>query len=221
LLSSRAALADTKQRVDRILRIVPAPAPVEASTDAADDERLVAALKQREAHAFETLIRRHGAHLRRVLTRVLGTHDTEHADVMQEVAMSAWQGIGSLTDARALKAWLTQIAVFTARGVIRRRRRGRWLALLGEIPDRPLPWAGPDLQEAARAVYAIFDRMPVDERIPFALRMLDGLDLEATAQACGMSLATVRRRLVRAERRFQKLARGHEVLEPWLREGQP
>lgn len=207
--------------MDRILRIVPAPAPVEASTDAADDERLVAALKQRQPQAFETLIHRHGAHLRRVLTRVLGAHDTEQADVMQEVAMSAWQGIGSLTDARALKAWLTQIAVFTARGVIRRRRRGRWLALLGEVPDRPLPWAGPDLQEAARAVYAIFDRMPVDERIPFALRMLDGLDLEATAQACGMSLATVRRRLVRAERRFQKLARGHEVLEPWLREGQP
>ena len=206
--------------MDRILRIVPPPPLADEGGDVADDQRLVAALKQRQPGSFDELIRRHGAHLRRVLTRVLGAHDTEHADVMQEVAMSAWQGIGSLTDARALKAWLTQIAVFTARGVIRRRRRGRWLALLGELPDRPLPWAGPDLQEAARAVYAIFDRMPVDERIPFALRMLDGLDLEATAQACGMSLATVRRRLVRAERRFQKLARRHEVLEPWLREGQ-
>jgi len=206
--------------VDRILRIVPPPAPVDGGADAADDERLVAALKQPQPGANDEVIRRHGAHLRRVLTRVLGAYDTEQADVMQEVAMSAWQGIGSLTDARALKAWLTQIAVFTARGMIRRRRRGRWLALLGEIPDRPLPWATPDLQEAARAVYAIFDRMPVDERIPFALRMLDGIDLEATAQACGMSLATVRRRLVRAERRFKKLAHQHEVLEPWLQEAQ-
>ena len=91
--------------------------------------------------------------------------------------------------------------------------------MLGEVPDRALPWAGPDLQEAARAVYRIFDRMPVDERIPFALRMLEGLDLEATAAACGMSLATVRRRLVRAERRFFKMARGQEILGPWLKEG--
>lgn len=204
--------------MDRILRIVPPPPPVDLAAETAVDERLVAALKMRQPGAFDVLMRRHGSHLRRVLTRVLGAHDTETADVMQEVAMSAWQGIGGLTDARALKAWLTQIAVFTARGVIRRRRRSRWLSVLGELPDRPLPWAGAELQEAARAVYAIFDRMPADERIPFALRMLEGLDLEATAAACGMSLATVRRRLVKAERRFQKLARRHEVLEPWLRQ---
>jgi hypothetical protein len=34
-----------------------------------------------------------------------------------------------------------------------------------------------------------------------------------------MSLATVRRRLVRAERRFFKLARQYEALAPWLESG--
>jgi RNA polymerase sigma-70 factor (ECF subfamily) len=203
-----------------MLRIVPPPPPPPDAAEAlADDERLVAALKARQPEALDTLLERHGSHLRRVLARVLGAHDTEAADVMQEVTMSAWQSIGSLTEARALKAWLTQIAVFTARGLIRRRHRSRWLSLFSEVPERALPWARPDLQEAARAVYAIFDRMPVDERLPFALRMLDGLELDATAAACGMSLATVRRRLAKAERRFFKLARQHEVLEPWLKEG--
>ena len=79
--------------------------------------------------------------------------------------------------------------------------------------------AGADLQEAAGCVYRIFDRMPVDERLPFALRMLEGLDLDATAAACGMSVATVRRRLVKAERRFFKMARQFEALRPWLEEG--
>ena len=203
--------------MDRLLRIVPPPA--DPAEDLADDERLVAALRARKPGALDALIRRHGGHLRRVLLRVLGANDSEISDVMQEVTVSAWQGIEGLAEARALKAWLTQIAVFTARAVIRRRQRGRWLSLLGEVPDRALPWAGPELQEAARAVYRIFDRMPVDERIPFALRMLEGLDLEATAAACGMSLATVRRRLVRAERRFFKMARGQEILGPWLKEG--
>ena len=77
-------------------------------------------------------------------------------------------------------------------------------------------WAGPEVEEAARCVYRIFDRMPVDERIPLSLRMIDGLDLDAIAGACDMSVATVRRRLVRAERRFFKLARQFEALWPWL-----
>jgi RNA polymerase sigma-70 factor (ECF subfamily) len=204
--------------VDRVLRLVPASSSPDGAREQADDARLVAALKAREAGAVEALLRRYGSHLRRVLTRVLGSDDTETPDVLQEVAVIAWQSIGRLSDPLALKAWLTQIAVFTARGLIRRRHRQRWLSFFEEVPERSVPWASPEMQEAARAVYRIFDRMPVDERIPFALRMLDGLELEATAEACGMSLATVRRRLVRAERRFQKMARQCDALVPWLDE---
>jgi RNA polymerase sigma-70 factor (ECF subfamily) len=116
----------------------------------------------------------------------------------------------------SLKAWLTRIAVFTARGAIRRRRRRRWLLFFADVPEQAAVWAGPELQDAAGAVYKIFARMPVDERIPYALRMLDGMDLEATAAACEMSVATVRRRLARAERRFFKLAGEYEALAPWL-----
>jgi RNA polymerase sigma-70 factor (ECF subfamily) len=48
--------------------------------------------------------------------------------------------------------------------------------------------------------------------------MLEGMDLEGNAQACGMSVATVRRRLARAERRFFRLAGQCEALAPWLAE---
>ena len=201
-----------------MLRLVPASPPADGARDQADDVRLVAALKAREAGAVEALLRRYGSHLRRVLPRVLGGDDTETPDVLQEVAVIAWQSIGRLSDPLALKAWLTQIAVFTARGLIRRRHRQRWLSFFEEVPDRSVPWASPEMQEAARAVFRIFDRMPVDERIPFALRMLEGLELEATAEACGRSLATVRRRLVRAERRFHKMARQCDALLPGLDE---
>jgi RNA polymerase sigma-70 factor (ECF subfamily) len=135
----------------------------------------------------------------------------------------AWERIDQLDDPRALKAWLTRIAVFTARKTIRRRRRRRWLTLFAEVPEpvdgASYSWAGPDLQEAARCVYRILQGMPVDERIPFSLRMLEDLDLDATARACGVSLSTVRRRLARAERRFFKAARRYEALGPWLERG--
>jgi RNA polymerase sigma-70 factor (ECF subfamily) len=182
----------------------------------ADDAKLVAGLRAGEDWAASALIERYGNHVRRVLIRILGTQGEEHLDVFQEVVSGAWAGIGRLNDAHALKPWLTQIAVFTARSALRSRKRGHWLSFFEELPEVEAAWAGPELREAARAVYEIFDRFPVDERIPFALRMLEDLDLEATASACGVSVATVRRRLTRAQRRFSKLAREYEVLRPWL-----
>ena len=135
--------------------------------------------------------------------------------------MRAWRGIEGLEDPRALKAWLARISVFTARGVIRGRRRRRWLSFVPELPDPEPAWAGSDLRDAARAVYSVLDRMAPDQRIPFALRTLEGMDLESTAAACGVSLSTARRRLAKAEKRFYVLAREYPALEPWVGGGDP
>lgn len=204
----------------RVLRIVPSPSPAASTTDLNDDVQLVGCLRAGTPRATSDLVERYGNHVRRVLFRVLGAEDSESGDLFQEVITHAWERIDQLADPRALKAWLTQIAVFTARKAIRRRRRRRWLSFFADVPEPTggamASWAGPDLQEAARCVYRILERIPVDERIPFSLRMLEDLDLEATARACGMSVATVRRRLVKAERRFFKMARQYEALGPWL-----
>lgn len=213
--------------VNRGLRIVPAavaeaPPTVDPAhpEDEMEDTQLVAALRAREPWAADALVRRFRDPVRRVLMRVLGGDDSEHGDLIQEVFTCVWQRIGNLKDPGALKPWLIRIAVFKARGAIRQRRRRRWLKFLDRVPEpEPSPgWAGSDIAEAARCVYRIFDSLPVDERIPYALRTVGGLDIEATADACGMSVATVRRRLVRAERRFFKLARQFEALGPWLEE---
>lgn len=195
--------------MERLLRAAPVESPD-------DDRELVAGLRRHEPWAPAALVERHGVHLRKVLIRVLGGGDSELGDAFQEVILHAWKGIGRLNDPLALKAWLTRIAIFTARKAIRRRRRNRWLLFFEHLPEPPMAWADAGLREAAAGVYRIFERMPVDERIPFALRMLEGMDLEATAAACGMSVATVRRRLQRAEQRFFKMARRFEALEPWL-----
>lgn len=189
--------------------------------DPAADARLAAGLARGEPWAASALCARHGAHVRRVLFRVLGKDDGEGGDLAQEVFVRAWRGIAKLRDPAALRPWLTHIAVFTARSEIRRRKRRRWLSLFAtatEVAEPAAPFASPDVREAAACVYRIFDRMPADERLPFALHFIDGLGLEETAAACGMSLGTVRRRLVRAERRFFKLAKDYEGLATWVAE---
>ncbi len=201
--------------MEGLLRIAPWTR-VAAEATAGDSERLVAGLRDKAPWATAALVDRYGEHVRRVLIRVLGTDDGEHRDLLQEVFARTLAGIHRLSSAGALKAWLTQIAVFTARDAIRKRRRRRWLSFVAQVPEPEPTWAGPELQEAARCVYRIFERMPVDERVPFALRMLHGLDLAETAAACSKSVGTVRRRLASAERRFHKLARQYDELAPWL-----
>jgi RNA polymerase sigma factor (sigma-70 family) len=51
-----------------------------------------------------------------------------------------------------------------------------------------------------RAVYAVIDRFPAAERVTLILRRFEQLSLEQIAEQMQTSLATVKRRLVRAER---------------------
>jgi RNA polymerase sigma-70 factor (ECF subfamily) len=65
----------------------------------------------------------------------------------------------------------------------------------------------------------VLDNMPDAERVVFALRYVDGMELSPIAVACEISLATVKRRLARAEQRFAAAARRDNVLRAWLEEG--
>ncbi len=181
-------------------------------------ERLVEGLRSGAAWAAGELVRTYGAHVQRVVTRILGFGDPDRDDVLQEVFVRAIAGIAGLSEPAALRAWLTTLTVYTAREQIRRRRRRRWLAFADRPPERddPTTSASEEIREAARCVYAVLDRMPEDERVPLALRALEGMELTELAVACDMSLSTLRRRLARAERRFVKLARDYEALKPWI-----
>jgi RNA polymerase sigma-70 factor (ECF subfamily) len=181
------------------------------------DEALVTALHTRHPSARAALFERHAAHVRRVLVRVLGL-DQEVPDLLQDVFLAALSGVSRLEDPRALRSWLTGIAVHSARALIRRRARRRILGFVEpEKLEREIgPTSGADAYEAIRALYSVLNELPADERIAFALRFVDGMDLNEVASACGVSRATVSRRLERAERRFAEGARRHEALAEWL-----
>ncbi len=166
------------------------------------------------------LFDRHAPHVQRVLARVLG-HDSELPDLLHEVFARALAQIDRLDDPSALKAWLTAIAVFTAREHIRRRTRGRWLRFFAseDLPDVPVVTAGEDVRESLRVTYQVLDRLGVDDRIAFALRFIEGLELGNVAAACGVSINTIKRRLARAEKRFVTLAQREPALREWLEGG--
>jgi RNA polymerase sigma-70 factor (ECF subfamily) len=182
------------------------------------DAALVASLRARERAGGAALYDRHHGYVRRVLTRVLGP-DADLHDLIQDVFVAAIDSIDRLVDPQALRPWLAAISVNCARVELRRRTKSRLVLLWpqNELPETAAPATTPELDEAVRATYRVLTALPVDERIPFALRFIEGMDLAEVAQACEVSLATIKRRLMSAQKKFGKIASTYPELSDWVR----
>jgi RNA polymerase sigma-70 factor, ECF subfamily len=182
----------------------------------------VLSLAERQPAAIAAFYDRYADHVLRILARILGA-DQDLSDVHHETFVRALGSIANLKDASRLTAWVTSVAVFSARTCLQRRARRRWLVLMEpeklEGFDLRAPSAEPTVREALAATYRLLDRLPHPERVAFALRFIEGMQLVEVADACGVSLATAKRRLQRAERRFTSLARQHSVLAEWVVKG--
>jgi RNA polymerase sigma-70 factor (ECF subfamily) len=185
------------------------------------DADLVHALRRGDASAAEALFDRYAPYVERLLARALGA-DSELADVLQEVFVRAYRAIHTLKDAAALKGWLTTLTLFTARAHIRARTRRSWLRFVDwhQLPELPPVPEDPQARDTLIHLHQILDRIPADQRIAFVLRFVEGMELTEVASACGVSLATVKRRLDRAQARFERLAHAESFPHRW-KEGQP
>ncbi len=185
-----------------------------------DDHALLQALRAGHPGAAAVFYDQHAAHVSRTLRSALGA-DEEIPDLLQEVFMRAIDGIGKLREVDRIGSWLTTIAIFVARAQIRRRARRSWLRVFSPEHARPQHEEQPssEARSALREVYAVLGQLPVDERMAFALRYIEGLTLPHAAEVCETSLATLKRRLSRAEKRFLEAASKRPALENWLEEG--
>ena len=185
-----------------------------------DDAELVAALHRGDRAARTVLVQRYEPLVERLVAGALGI-DSEISDVIQDVFVGVFEGIRSLKDASALRSWIATLAVFTARGRIRRRRRWRWIRFLApeDVPEVPVSGPQGETHEAVRATYRVLDTLPDDERMAFSLRFISEMQLTEVAAACRVSLATVKRRLARAEKRFVEAAKDHPSLRERLAHG--
>jgi RNA polymerase sigma-70 factor (ECF subfamily) len=188
-----------------------------------DNYALIAGIRRGDPAAATALFEQYRGLVQRTLARILGL-DSELADAIQETFIRALGSTRLLRDPQALPSWLIRIAIRTASDLIRRRQRRRWLQFFAEpqdLVDRQSELAyeaEPDMEvrQALRVAHAVLCSLPTDERIAFALRRLDGMELTEVALACGCSLATIKRRLARAEKRFLARAEKQQALADYL-----
>lgn len=182
--------------------------PIAAARSDAD---VVRAAQGGDRHAMGVLYDRHAPYVQRVIRRVLGA-DVETADLLQDTFLAAFRGLARLREPDQFRGWIAQIAINTVRSRLRRRRALRWLSFGAELPEVEVVALDPSARQALRRAYAILEKLPVEERLVFSLCHLEGMTMDELAQACGVSVATAKRRLARARERVEKLARHDPAL---------
>jgi len=187
-----------------------------------DEAAIVSGLHRGEMWAKAAFFNRCAPPVERIIRSILGHHKhDELADVLHDTFVQALGSLHNLRDPSALLGWVQSVAANTAYKVIRARRARRWLLFWApsEVPDVTVEGVNPELADAYRRTYALLDRLPAEDRVAFVLRYIEGLELTNVAEICDVSLATIKRRLAKAEKRFVSAAQGDNVLREWLEEG--
>lgn len=126
-------------------------------------------------------------------------------DAVQQTFLKAWRGYDSFRGDSSEKTWLIRIAVNTCRDV----QRGKWFrhidqsVALDDLPPLVQPFEEAD-DTLAGAVLAL----PDQQRQAVVLHYYQGLTVQESAQAMGISRRAAHDRLAKAQRTLKKALEG-------------
>jgi RNA polymerase sigma-70 factor (ECF subfamily) len=194
----------------------------QASSPPADDAALVQLIVAGDRSAFELLMRRHNRRLYR-LARAALRNPAEAEDALQDAYLLAFRSLHQFRGEASVSTWLSRLVLNECFGRRRRDHRRQTVVPItnssaeidvvadtqNEMPDQLTG------REQVRALLeSKLDALPQDFRIVFALRSIEELSVEETAQTLGIPEATVRSRHFRAKSLLREsLAREFDVAE--------
>ena len=177
------------------------------------NDELVRAAKAGDLAAFEELTSRHERQIYSLAYRILqNPHDAE--DVTQQAFLSAVESLAKFREESSFTTWLYRIATFAALKVIR-KRKGLDTVSLEEAteprddsdsiphPEYIADWKQSPEQlvernETQRLLDNALAQLDEKHRLVFVLRDVEGLSVNGTAEALGLTESNVKMRLLRA-----------------------
>ena len=151
---------------------------------------------EENARRLEGWVRLYGSDLLRLCWSMLGTRDLAE-DAVQETFVKAWRGMNRFEDRSEgeTKAWLCRIAVNVCRDTARSAwwKHRRLHLAIDELPPALTP-----VSEDSRELFLLIADLPKHLKEPLLLHALEGLTMEETAAALGISRPTLRKRLKQA-----------------------
>jgi RNA polymerase sigma-70 factor (ECF subfamily) len=173
------------------------------------DVALVARAKEGDVEAFEKLVRQYDRQVFRIAQHI--TQNREDAeDVVQDAFLKAYEKLNQFQGNSKFYTWLVRIAVNESLMRLRKRRTGRMVSIdedveteEGSMPRDLADWSpDPEMMygqsELAEILRKTIQGLPPGFRTVFALRDVEGLSTEETAEALGLSVPAVKSRLLRA-----------------------
>ena len=166
-----------------------------------EDPDLADALIAGELWAATATYDKHAAMVFRFLQRALGASGGAE-DLTQEVFLQVFAKVRGLRNRHALRSFIFSVAIRTLKWELRRRRVRRLfqVSTFDRLPEPSVEALDAESRQAVRRLYVILDRLSAQERTAFVLRHIEHLTLDEVAEALGLSLATVKRRLASATR---------------------
>ena len=184
-------------------------APITALAPAdSDDAELVRRALARDEAAVRAIMQANNRRLYRLARGIL-RNDAEAEDVVQDTYVRAFTHLEQFRGDSSLSTWLSRIAMNEALGRLRRQRPGvEWSTLEKSAPQAqiiPFPLASSDDPEKSMAQREIqhvvehaIDELPEPFRLVFITRVIEGMNVEETAEILGLKPETVKSRLHRA-----------------------
>jgi RNA polymerase sigma factor (sigma-70 family) len=181
---------------------------------ATNDALLVTRAQNGEYLAYAELCRRHREMVFRTALRITRNPD-DAEDVLQDSWMRAFAHIGSFDQRSAFSTWVTRIAMNSAVTTMRKRRTRRELSLDDPIDSgdhRVIELLEPSRnpeercleRERTRLVRQAIKRLPPKLRTAIELRQFHEGSMSELAMLAGVSLSTMKSRLLRARIRLRE-----------------
>ncbi len=180
------------------------------SRSASSDADLIADVVAGREGAAGRLYERFAGLINHVVLRVLGG-DADHDDLVHDVFLHVWRAVasGRVEKTESLQGYVASIATNVVYKELRKRYvRRRFLGRPEAPPDSTLR-LDHEAREVLTLVYAIASEFTPQDRLLFTLRHLGQYKLSEVAQLADCSLATVKRRLAKAEAAFVMRARAY------------
>jgi len=187
-----------------------------------DEAELVTELQGGSGTAFDWLVTHYSGSVYSLVAGMV-SESCDAADITQDVFLKAFRGIRGFRRGSSLKTWLYRIAIREA--LNHRRWLWRHHRQQASIDGEPVeghaaveledecknPFEEAASHEVQQAVHQGLREVPEVFRSAVILRDLEGMSYEEVAEVLGVSVGTVKSRILRGRRLLR------EILEPLLR----
>jgi RNA polymerase sigma-70 factor (ECF subfamily) len=173
------------------------------------DAELVRRARARDEAAVRAIMQANNRRLYRIARGIL-RNDSEAEDVVQETYVRAFTHLQDFRGDSSLATWLARIAMNEALGRLRRQRPAvEWTSLPPGVLEAQIiqfphsansedPEKSMAQSQIQHVVEHAIDELPDAFRIVFITRVIEGMNVEETAEILGLKPETVKTRLHRA-----------------------